>query len=60
MAAKFNVKLVFYGENQAEYGNDADENYIPTMDKKFFSVDDPMNIMLGGKIYWRYNKRNRF
>ena len=49
MAAKFNVKLVFYGENQAEYGNDADENYIPTMDKKFFSVDDPMNIMLGGK-----------
>ena len=49
MAAKFNVKLVFYGENQAEYGNDADENYIPTMDKKFFSVDDPMDIMLGGK-----------
>ena len=49
MAAKFNVKLVFYGENQAEYGNDVDENYTPTMDKKFFSVDDPMDIMLGGK-----------
>ena len=49
MAAKFNVKLVFYGENQAEYGNNADENYIPTMDRKFFSVDDPMDIMLGGK-----------
>ena len=49
MAAKFNVKLVFYGENQAEYGNNVDENYIPTMDKKFFSVDDPMDIMLGGK-----------
>ena len=49
MAAKFNVKLVFYGENQAEYGNNVDENYTPTMDKKFFSVDDPMNIMLGGK-----------
>jgi N-acetyl sugar amidotransferase len=49
MAAKFNVKLVFYGENQAEYGNNVDENYTPTMDKKFFSVDDPMDIMLGGK-----------
>jgi len=49
MAAKFNVKLVFYGENQAEYGNNADENFIPTMDRKFFSVDDPMDIMLGGK-----------
>ncbi len=49
MAAKFNVKLVFYGENQAEYGNNADENFTPTMDKKFFSVDDPMDIMLGGK-----------
>ena len=41
--------LVFYGENQAEYGNNVDENYTPTMDKKFFSVDDPMDIMLGGK-----------
>lgn len=49
MAAKFNVKLVFYGENQAEYGNNADENFIPTMDRKFFSVNDPMDIMLGGK-----------
>ena len=49
MAAKFNIKLVMYGENQAEYGNNSDENYIPTMDEKFFSVDDPMDIMLGGK-----------
>ena len=38
MAAKFNVKLVFYGENQAEYGNNVDENYTPTMDKKFFQL----------------------
>ena len=38
MAAKFNVKLVFYGENQAEYGNNADENYIPTMIGSFFQL----------------------
>lgn len=49
MAAKFDVPLVMYGENQAEYGNDLNENYVPTMDQKFFSVDDITNIVLGGK-----------
>ena len=38
-----------YGENQAEYGNKVDENNIPTMDTKFFSVDDPMQMSLGGE-----------
>ena len=37
LAAKHGISLVMYGENQAEYGNDPDENYIPTMDKKFFT-----------------------
>ncbi|KYG82844.1 N-acetyl sugar amidotransferase [Roseivirga echinicomitans] len=48
MAARFGVELVMYGENQAEYGNKVDENNIPTMDTKFFSVDDPMKMKLGG------------
>jgi N-acetyl sugar amidotransferase len=48
MAARYGVKLVMYGENQAEYGNKVDENNIPTMDTKFFSVDDPMEMSLGG------------
>jgi len=48
MAAKFNVPLVMYGENQAEYGNAIDENEKPKMDEKFFSVEDPMDVMLGG------------
>jgi len=48
MAARFGVNLVMYGENQAEYGNKVDENNIPTMDTKFFSVDDPMEMKLGG------------
>lgn len=48
MAAKFGVKLVMYGENQAEYGNDSSENYVPTMDRKFFSVGDLGEIRLGG------------
>lgn len=48
MAAKFNVPLVMYGENQAEYGNKVDENQKPTMDPKFFSTDDPLDMRLGG------------
>lgn len=49
MAAKFDVPLVMYGENQAEYGNDSDENYTPTMDQKFFSVGNIEDIVLGGR-----------
>ncbi len=49
MAAKFGVKLVMYGENQAEYGNNPDDNYRPTMDRKFFSVGNPEEMILGGK-----------
>lgn len=48
MAAKFGVELVMYGENQAEYGNNPDENYVPTMDRKFFTAQDPYEMVLGG------------
>jgi len=48
IAAKFNVPLIFYGENQAEYGNPIEQNQIPTMDKSFFSTNDVNKIMLGG------------
>ena len=48
MASKFNVKLVMYGENQAEYGNLIDENKNPLMENKFFSNNDIDSIHLGG------------
>ncbi|WP_234406243.1 N-acetyl sugar amidotransferase [Methylobacillus glycogenes] len=48
MAKKFGIKLVMYGENQAEYGNKTEENYKPTMDKNFFSISDPADMVLGG------------
>ncbi|MBI4375200.1 MAG: N-acetyl sugar amidotransferase [Elusimicrobia bacterium] len=35
-SALYKIPLVFYGENQAEYGNNIDENYKPTMDASFF------------------------
>ena len=50
MAQKYNIQLVMYGENQAEYGNDPNENYVPTMDKKFFCAQDPMKMRLGGEL----------
>ena len=49
IAKKIGVELVMYGENQAEYGNNSDENYTPTMDQKFFSSHDPYGISLGGE-----------
>jgi N-acetyl sugar amidotransferase len=48
IAAKYGIRLVMYGENQAEYGNKVDENKIPTMDHKFFSIGDPNEMLLGG------------
>jgi len=45
----FNIPLVFYGENQAEYGNAIEENMRPTMDMDFFATDiDLSQINLGG------------
>lgn len=49
MAEKFGVKLVMYGENQAEYGNNPEDNYKPTMDRKFFSASNMEEMILGGE-----------
>ncbi len=49
IADKFGVKLVMYGENQAEYGNNPDENQVPTMSPDFFSTRGLSELVLGGK-----------
>ena len=48
IVSKFDIPLVMYGENQAEYGNVSTENYIPTMNEKFFSSSSPTELVLGG------------
>ena len=49
MAKKFGVKLVMYGENQAEYGNAIEENSNPIMSMEFFSSEgDEENMLFGG------------
>ncbi len=48
MAKKFGVKLVMYGENQAEYGNAINENKNPLMNMDFFSHNKPKDMKFGG------------
>ena len=49
MARRFGVELVMYGENQAEYGNNSNENFTPTMDRSFFSAPSIDELTLGGR-----------
>ena len=48
MAARFGVELVMYGENQAEYGNNIDDNKKPTMDPSFYSTGNVLDMKFGG------------
>jgi len=48
IALKFNIPLIFYGENQAEYGNALSENEIPEMSYDFFSNEKSEDIILSG------------
>jgi len=48
-AANFGIPLIFYGENQAEYGNNIKENDKPTMDPAFFALRPNIDeLFLGG------------
>lgn len=49
MAKKFGIKLIMYGENQAEYGNPLEDNKSPFMKPDFFSIEDPLDMLFGGK-----------
>lgn len=50
VAILYDVKLVFYGENVAEYGNNIEDNYFPTMKPELFTCydTDDENTLLGG------------
>ena len=48
-AAMMDIPLIFYGENQAEYGNNIKENDKPTMDPTFYSTEPDLDqLYLGG------------
>lgn len=48
LAAKFDIPLIFYGENEAEYGNPIADNTTSLRDKSFFSYKNMDDIYLGG------------
>jgi N-acetyl sugar amidotransferase len=48
MAALFDIPLVFYGENEAEYGNPIEDTRSSQRDWEYFSGDDLSKISLGG------------
>ena len=60
MAKKFGVKLVMYGENQAEYGNLIEENSNPIMNPNFFSYDDPLSMKFGNVSMQEYIKKGKY
>ena len=60
MAKKFGVKLVMYGENQAEYGNAIEENQNALMNMDFFSSDNPEELLFGGIKLKEYIKDDKY
>ena len=48
IAKNFKIPLIVYGENQAEYGNSIEDNFKINMDQKFFTIENPMDMIIGG------------
>ncbi len=60
IASKFGINLIMYGENQAEYGNDVEENKTPEMKTDFFSISSKESIYLGGSTIKNIMKEHKF
>lgn len=48
IAAKYDIPLIFYGENEAEYGNPIADNSSSLRDKSYFSYQNMDDMYLGG------------
>ena len=48
IAAKFGINLIFYGENEAEYGNPLADNTSSLRDKSYYSFEHLDEIYLAG------------
>ena len=48
IAARYNIPLVFYGENEAEYGNPIADNATSLREKSYFVMNDLDDVYLGG------------
>ncbi|GDY12026.1 LPS biosynthesis protein PseA [Planctomycetota bacterium] len=48
LAARFGIPLIFYGENEAEYGNPIADTGTAKRDFAYFSTSDPSQVFFGG------------
>jgi N-acetyl sugar amidotransferase len=48
VAAKYGIKLIFYGENPTEYGNAATEDFTPFKSSSYFTAENLNDTYLGG------------
>ena len=48
IAANYGIPLIFYGENEAEYGNPIADNNTSLRDKSYFSYENIDKLSLGG------------
>jgi len=48
IAAKYDIPLIFYGENQAEYGNSLADNLESVMERSFYTFSNLNDLYLGG------------
>ncbi|XXK22866.1 N-acetyl sugar amidotransferase [Arenicellales bacterium nBUS_48] len=48
IAAKFGIDLIFYGENEAEYGNPLADNASSLRDKAFHTMEDFDDMIVAG------------
>ncbi len=48
IAAKFKIPLIFYGENEAEYGNPVADNSTSLRDKSYYTMNNLNEVYLGG------------
>lgn len=48
LALKYGIPLIFYGENEAEYGNPIADNTSSLRDKSYYAISNMDDIYLGG------------
>ncbi len=48
IAAKYNIPLIFYGENEAEYGNPMADNATSLRDRSYYTMNNLDDVYLGG------------
>lgn len=48
LALKYGIPLIFYGENEAEYGNPIADNASSLRDKSYYTMNNMDDIYLGG------------